>query len=184
MWSSGLGLAVAVGLVSTVLYAPSASAASCPSESVGGKPVGWIEVDGIKVPIKPVSYPAGGELAPPRSNKVVGLSTRHRALLATRGTTVLTWHVRYGEGCYGTLNPLLEKPVGTTFTVTDKTGSSKQYRLTGQRTVQKGRYEPEWFRDQGAPQLSMFTCSDLRQGKYRKTTAVFAVPVDQQPSVA
>jgi hypothetical protein len=181
---SHLGLALVACLVATVLQAPSVSASPCPSDSVGGKPVGWIEVDGTKVPIKPVSYPAGGELAPPRSNKVVGLSTRHRGLFASSGTTVLTWHVRYGEGCYGTLNPLLDKPEGSTFTVTDKSGVSKQYVITGQKTVPKGRYQPEWFRDQGSPQLSLFTCSDLRQGKYRKTTAIFAVPVDPQPGSA
>lgn len=178
------GLAGVVGLAAVVLHAPSAEAKSCPSESIGGSPVGWIQVDDTKVPIKAVSYPAGGDLAPPATNKVAGVSTRHRPLLATQGTTVITWHVRYGEGCYGTLNPLLDKPVGSTFTITKKGGASEEYRITGQKTVMKGRYQPEWFRTQGSPQVSLFTCSDLKQGKFRKTTAIFAVPVEADSATA
>ena len=166
-------------LAAGLVYAPSAQAAACPSEAVGGSPVGWVEFDGKQVPIKPVTYPAGGTLAPPKSAKVAGVSKRHRPLLSKQGTTVLTWHVRYGQGCNGSLNALLDKPVGSTFTIKKRGGGTQVYQITDQTEVLKGRYQPEWFRTQGSPQLSMFTCSDLRNGKFRKTTALFAVPVDQ-----
>ena len=172
-------LAALALLAASLVYAPVAEAGRCPSEAVGGSPVGWVEFDGKKVPIKPVTYPAGGTLAPPKSAKVAGVSRRHRPLLSKQGTTVLTWHVRYGQGCFGSLNALLNKPVGSTFTVTKRGGGSQVYEITDQTTVVKGRYQPEWFRTQGSPQLSMFTCSDLRNGKFRKTTALFAVPISQ-----
>jgi len=117
--------------------------------------------------------------ADPKSAKVAGVSKRHRPLLSKQGTTVLTWHIRYGQGCYGSLNALLDKPVGSTFTITKKGGGSQVYEITDQTEVVKGRYQAEWFRTQGSPQLSMFTCSDLRNGKFRKTTALFAVPVNE-----
>lgn len=178
----GVGLAAIAALAllaAGFVYAPSAQAAACPSEAVGGSPVGWVEFDGKQVPIKPVTYPAGGTLAPPKSAKVAGVSKRHQPLLSKQGTTVLTWHVRYGQGCNGSLNALLDKPVGSTFTIKKRGGGTQVYQITDQTEVLKGRYQPEWFRTQGSPQLSMFTCSDLRNGKFRKTTALFAVPVDQ-----
>lgn len=180
VWRSALSAVVL--LISGLAFAPHAEAARCPSEAVGGSPIGWVEFDGKKVPIKPVTYPAGGTLAPPNSAKVAGLSKRHRPLLAGQGTTVLAWHVRYGQGCYGALNDLLSKPLGSTFTVTKRGGGSRVYQITDRKAVVKGRYRPEWFRIQGSPQLSMFTCSDLRNGKFRKTTALFAVPVDNPGS--
>lgn len=176
MWAR-VALAGASCLLLAGLAPPAVSAAQCPSEAAGGAPVGWIKVDDVRVPIKPVSYPAGGELAPPKSNKVVGVSTRHRPLLALSGTTVLTWHVRYGPGCYGSLNPLLDKPVGSTFTIVKKDGAAQDYRIVSEKTVPVGKYKAEWFRTDGPAQVSLFTCNDYRNGKFRKTTAIIAVPV-------
>lgn len=170
-------MTLATCLGAGLLIAPVAGAAQCPSKAVGGAPVGWVNVDDVKVPIKPVSYPAGGELAPPDSNKVAGMSTRHRPLLAKQGTTVITWHVRYGPGCDGTLNPLLDKKKDDTFTIVKKGGATQTYRIVSQTTVPQGKYKAEWFRTEGPPQLALFTCNDYRKGKFRKTTAIIAVPV-------
>lgn len=158
---------------------PSAQAAdACPPASVGGKPVGWIEFDGIKVPLKSISYPAGGELDPPASAKVAGVSSRHKALLSDQGSTVIAWHVRYGQGCNGALNPLLKKKLGANFDIVTPSGSRQTYELVERSTVKRGQYQPEWFRTNGSPQVSLFTCSDLRNGKFEKTTALIAVPVN------
>ena len=152
-------------------------AVGCPSASLGGAPVGWIDVDNVRVPIKAVNYPAGGQFDPPASNLVAGLSMRHRPLLAKQGTTVLSWHVRYGVGCDGLLNPLMTNPIGSTFTIENAKGASKQYRVTDRQTVNKGAYRPEWFQLEGDPRVALFTCTDLKQGKYRKTMVIFAEPI-------
>jgi hypothetical protein len=171
-----------LGLISVsmiTLAAPTtATAAECPPASVGGKPVGWVELDGVRTPITRVNYPAGGVLDPPPSNQVVGLSARHRALLSATGTTVLTWHVRFGAGCPGTLNLIMAKPLGATFRLSDAKGESREYRIVERRVVPKGDYDPAWFRVNGAPQVTLFTCTDYRNGAYRKTLAIIATPVD------
>ena len=48
--------------------------------------------------------------------------------------------------------------------------------LTDKTKVKRGKYEPEWFRLHGAPQVTLFTCSDLKKGKYRSTQVLVAVP--------
>ncbi len=149
----------------------------CPSSEVGGEPIAWITADGVTVPIKRVTYPAGGVLAPPASAKVAGLSARHAGLDAKRGTSVLTWHVRYGPGCDGDLNVLLGKRPGDTFTIRTVDGGSTTYRIDREVTVPKGRYPGAWFDQSGPHRLALFTCNDLRRGKFTKTTAIFAAPV-------
>lgn len=149
----------------------------CPSSKVGGQPIAWITVDGVTVPIKRVTYPAGGVLAPPPSAKVAGLSSRHARLDADRGTSVLTWHVRYGPGCDGDLNVLLGKRPGDTFTVRTVDGDTTTYRIDREVTVPQGRYPTAWFDQSGPHRLALFTCDDLRNGKFTKTTAIFATPM-------
>lgn len=170
-----------LGLISAALLtlvAPTtAGAAECPPASVGGKPVGWVELDGVRTPITRVTYPAGGVLDPPPSNQVVGMSARHRPLLASSGTTVLTWHVRFGAGCPGSLNPIMSKPLGATFRLTDAKGDSREYRIVERRAVPKGDYDPSWFRTNGSPQVTLFTCTDLKNGAFRKTLAIIAAPI-------
>lgn len=170
-------IALAGSLVAPGVSAPAAVAAGCPSASVGGQAVGWITVGNARVPIKPVTYPAGGELDPPASALVAGVSKRHRPLLASQGTTVLTWHVRYGKGCEGALNGLMTVPVGTTFTVEKADGRKQEFAVTDRVTVPKGAYQPEWFTLEGDPRLALFTCTGLKNGKYTKTMAIFAEPV-------
>lgn len=160
----------------------SAQARACPAASVGGAPVGWVILDGTRVPLKSVNYPAGGQFDPPPSNVVAGLSARHQPLLAKHGTTVLSWHVRFGAGCEGILNPLMTKPMGSTFTVENEIGARQEYKLTDRVTVPKGAYRPEWFQLDGNPRVALFTCTDLKQGKYRKTMAIFADPVSATQS--
>lgn len=166
-----------VALLAVGLPAPAVQAASCPSASVGGPAVGWITVGDARVPIKPVTYPAGGELDPPASALVAGVSKRHRPLLASKGTTVLTWHVRYGKGCDGALNGLMTVPLGTTFSVEKADGRTQEYAVTDRVTVPKGAYRPEWFQLEGDPRLALFTCTGLKNGKYTKTMAIFAEPL-------
>lgn len=167
----------AVLLGSTAVLASPASAAPCPSANVGGPAVGWVTTNGVRVPIKPVTYPAGGELDPPASAAVAGLSVRHRPLLAKSGTTVLTWHVRYGKGCDGALNGLMTAPIGSTFKVDKAGGGSVEYAISERVSVPKGAYRPEWFQLDGSPRLALFTCTGLKNGKYTKTMAIFADPV-------
>ena len=174
-WRPALLGLISVSMITLAAPTP-ATAAECPPASVGGKPVGWVELDGVRTPITRVNYPAGGVLDPPPSNQVVGLSARHRALLSATGTTVLTWHVRFGNGCPGTLNPIIDAPVGSEFTLTDSKSRSRTYVITEKHTVPKGRYDPAWFRSNGSPQVTLFTCTDLRQGVYRKTFAIIATP--------
>lgn len=167
---------VAVSLA--VIAAPTAAQArQCPSASVGGASVGDVTLDGKRVPIKVVHYPAGGVLDPPASAAVVGISARHRALLSKSGTTVLTWHVRFGAGCDGALNHLMDKPIGSTFTLSDVKGRSREYAISERHSVPKGEYDPAWFRVTGDPQVLLFTCTGLKNGKYRKTMAIIAMPV-------
>lgn len=153
------------------------AAAHCPDTSVGGKTIGWVKVDGQATPIKEINYPRGGELNPPDSAVVAGISQRHRSLMAQEGTTVLTWHVRFGTGCDGSLNKLLKKPMGYQFRIEKLNGETEAYQLVDRATVPKGKYRASWFRKQGSPQLALFTCTGWRDGAFRNTTALFAEPV-------
>jgi hypothetical protein len=170
----------AIGLLcaSSIVFASTASATRCPGPNVGGTTIGWIEVDEKRVPLKAVKYAAGGELDPPASAAVAGVSSRHRPLLAKQGSTVIAWHVRFGPGCQGALNPLLNKKVGDTFDIVTIDGERQTYALVERRSIKRGAYQPEWFRTNGSPQVSLFTCSDLRNGRFQKTTALFAEPVN------
>ena len=171
-------LAVLISAAVTITLAPSAVASrDCPSAAVAGKPIGWITVDGTRVPIAPVGYPAGGALDPPATSLAAGLSTRHRPLTAKTGTSVLTWHVRYGKGCDGALNALIDLPVGSTFTVEPAGGAAQAYRIIDRVTVPKGRYRARWFDLSGPRRLALFTCTGLKNGSFTQTVAVFASPI-------
>lgn len=168
---SGMVVSLLITGASPVLASP------CPPSAIGGKPIGWIEFDGIKVPLKPVNAPAGGELDPPATAKAAGVTRQHQPLLATEGTTVIAWHVRFGSGCTGSLNPLLAKSKGSTFDIVTARGERQTYTLTDKVTVPRSKYRPEWFRSNGSPQVALFTCADPQGGKYQKTTALFAEPI-------
>lgn len=171
------GVMLVTGALALATSTP-AAADSCPSASAGGQAIATIRLDdGAAVPIKSVSYPRGGVLTPPPSNKVAGLSTRHRPLDAAEGTSVIAWHVRYGPGCDGSLNPLLTRSVGQRFSVVMEDGASVDYEVVSRHVVRKGKYRPSWFRQDGPHRLLLATCSDLSGGVFQRTTVLFAEPV-------
>lgn len=181
-----MALAVLAGMMAV---APASQArANCPPPSVGGRTVAWISVSDTRVPVKAIDFRRGQALHPPDTNQAAGVSRGHAPLSATIGTTVITWHVRYGVGCDGSLNPVLDEPIGATFTVRPVGKPARQYRITSRHTVMKGAYRAAWFRQQGPHQLALFTCAGLRGGKFRKTTVILAEPVTQgqppQPQAA
>ncbi|CAB4914349.1 unannotated protein [freshwater metagenome] len=153
--------------------------ATCPSPTVGGKPTAWITLGGRTIPVKNIALAADGSLTPPASNLVAGLSTDHAALGAKVGTSVISWHVRYGSGCDGALNSLLTAPVGTTFTVKPRNGAPIEYRITEQLTVPKGTIERKWFSAEGPHRLTLLTCNGLKNGEFTQTTYIGAEPVQQ-----
>jgi len=175
----------AIGLAAVPLMAEPAHAVDCPPSTVGGPTVARISLGDVVVPVKNVSYTNGGVLRPPPTNKAAGLSTVNTPLGASEGTTVLAWHVRYGPGCYGLLNPLLTKPIGSTFKVGRVGKPMRTYAITKRVTVPRGQYRWEWFRVDGPYRLALFTCTGYRDGVFRNTTVVFASPVPvRTPSAA
>lgn len=162
--------------------APAAQAAACPPATVGGPAVGSISVDAVTVPIKPVSYSPGGTLKPPDTARAVGLSTVNAPLDASVGTSVLAWHVRYGKGCRGALNPLLDLPVGGIFSVQAAESAAREFRITQRREVPRGRYPRSWFSPLGPHRLALFTCGDLRYERFHSTIVTFAEPVAESSS--
>lgn len=152
-------------------------AAACPPASVGGPTIGTIAVAGSRVPLKYVSYVPGGVLHPPATNQAAGVSSLNAPLDAHEGTTVIAWHVRYGKGCPGSLNALLDLPVGGTFTISDQAAFATEYRVTRRFEVDKGKYRKEWFSSIGPRRIALFTCGDLRYERFHSTIAIFAEPV-------
>lgn len=169
-------LSAILATANPVVTAMPAAAESCPSASVGGKTIGSVGVNQRTVPVKSITYPAGGVLTPPPSAMVAGASDRHRPLHAQRGSTVIAWHVRYGKDCPGALNPLLKLRPGETFRVTDERGGQKTYQVTEQIRVPRGEYDPQWFQLGGPRRLTFMTCTDLRRGEFRTTAVVIASP--------
>lgn len=157
--------------------APAAGAAECPSVSAAGPVIGSVSVGDVQVPLTRVSVDPGGALVPPATNLAAGLSRQHAGLRAKRGTSVITWHVRYGSGCEGALNELLTAPIGTSLRVKAQGQASQEFQIVRRVSVPKGRYPVSWFRQHGPRQLALFSCADLRDGTFRSTVAVFAEPV-------
>lgn len=174
-----IGIALTVPAVVGVTPVSPATAVNCPPASIGGAPIGTITVGDVSVPIKPVRFISGGTLQPPATNQAVGLSTVNAPLDATEGTTVMAWHVRYGRGCPGTLNSLLDLPIGGTFTVQEHGSPPVEYRITRRLEVPKGKYRTAWFTQVGPRRLALFTCGDLRDERFHSTIATFAEPTSQ-----
>jgi hypothetical protein len=173
---------VLIGLVSVLLLglsgllAPVAHSAKCPPATVGGPAVGTISVGDVAVPLKRVRYRNGGTFHPPASNQNAGISTVNVPIGASEGTSVITWHIRYGNGCPGTLNALSTLPMGSTFTVAMKGQTPMEYAITERTKVRNGNYKAEWFRHHGPHRLALFTCGDLRNGVYQSTVVTLAEP--------
>lgn len=167
-------------LISSLLVglpAASASAASCPDPKKDGKTIGNVVFGSVVSDIKSVSYPAGGELEPPRSPNNVGLSARHMPLSSPVGSSILTWHVNY-NGCVGRLNVLATKGIKAKFTVIDEKGFRQDYVVSKVLRVKKGDYKAEWFRLDGARQLVLVTCTGrVINGHYDQNLVLIANPV-------
>jgi len=174
-------MALLGGLVTGVVGAAPAEARSCPSASIGGPAVAQIKVRNRTVPVKSVTFRNGGSLLPPATNRAAGISKRNQPLRAKKGTTIITWHVRYGVGCNGTLNPVLKMPLGATFTVAEVGKPAVTYRITQNITVPKSGLKNRWFRRSGPHRLVLLTCADLAGGVFRKTQVVIAARVKTPP---
>jgi hypothetical protein len=105
-------------------------------------------------------------------------------LNAKKGATVITWHVRYGEGCPGALNALTTMPIGSTFTIGAVGKTPRTYKISSRVTVPKGVLKRSWFSNAGPKRLVMITCNDLRGGVFNRTMAVIATPVAPTPSTS
>ena len=151
--------------------------AICPSPSAGGPAVAFMTVGAVTVPVKAVTMSTAGVLEPPASSRVAAVSPQHADLDADHGTSVLVWHSRFGQGCPGSLNPLLRQPIGTTFSVRTGTGMTRTYRIDQTAMVPQGRYRSAWFAQDGPHRLSLFTCSGLTSGRFTSTAFIHAVEV-------
>jgi hypothetical protein len=176
--------AVTAMIASMIVWAPAAEAAKCPPATVGGKTVANVNVNGKVTPLKSITYRRGGPLDPPHTNKAGGLSRRNAPLHAKRGATVITWHVRYGPGCNGTLNALTKMPMGSTFTVGAAGKDHQTYKLVRRETVKKGVIKKRWFDPNGPHRLVLITCNDLQGNYFAKTMAMVAVPVKDAPTTS
>ncbi len=170
-------IAVVTAVLATLVSWTPAHAASCPPSSIGGRTVAVVSVGGKTVPVKNVTFRNGGVLLPPATNQAAGISIRNASLNAKKGATVITWHVRYGPGCNGSLNSLITMPIGSTFTVGAVGKPAKTYQISSRVTVPKGKLQKSWFATTGAHRLVLITCADLRGGHFQKTTAIIATPV-------
>lgn len=163
------------GLLLALSPAP-AVAAPCPDPNRDGRTIGRITVGSTSVDVKTVTYPAGGELLPPRSPLNVGLSVRHAPLKATEGSSVLVWHINYA-GCIGKLNVINNRKPGSRISVIDEEGVTTQYVISSTVRVPKGKYRPEWFRLDGPRQLVFVTCVGVVvDGHYLDNLVIIAKP--------
>ena len=173
-------IAVTAVLASLVGWTP-AQAANCPPASVGGPAVAVMNVQGKATPVKRITFVKGGALDAPHTNKAAGISARNAPLGARRGATVITWHVRYGQGCNGSLNALTRMPIGSTFTVAAVGKPAKTYQIASRVTVPKGVLKRSWFSPRGRHRLVLITCDDLRGGVFHRTMTIIATPVPVPP---
>jgi len=167
-------------IASLVTWTP-AQAWTCPPATVGGPTIAEVNVGKKTVPVKSVTYKKGGTLDPPATNKAAGLSKRNAPLHAKHGSTVITWHVRYGPGCPGALNRLITMPLGSTFTVGKIGKTPKAYEITERIKIKQTGLKSKWFRRDGTRQLVLITCADLVGGVFTKTTVIIAKPVPIPP---
>jgi hypothetical protein len=174
-------IATAVLIAASTLISPAAISASygapkCPIVSKPGAIAGSILVDKKKTWIEFVNYPAGGELLPPVSTEVAGLSMRHQKLSATNGSSVIIWHKDL-NGCVGRMEQLTLKKVGETFSITDEKGHSQKYKITQVNIVKIGQYKKSWFYLSGPRKLVLITCHGKIVKKHYQENQVFiAVP--------
>ncbi len=170
------GLTATIFIGTFAALAPVASAAKCPSGNADGKTIGNIKYGSISVPVKSVTYPVSGELDPPVSPLVAGVSALHNPLSAKAGSSIIVWHIS-NEGCKGKLNPLVKSKKGAKVSITDEKGTKKIYKVTDNLSVPLGSYKAKWFRLDGARQLVFVTCGGKVVNKhFTRNLIVIAVP--------
>jgi hypothetical protein len=173
-----VALVAALGMLATLIVgAAPADARTCPPSSVGGPTFAVIKIKGKKVPVKRITFYRGGPLDPPHTNQAAGISVRNASLTARRGVTVITWHVRWGPGCDGTLNAVTTMPLGSTFTIGKVGVTPRTYKITSRTTYPKGTIKRSWFSTTGRHRMVLLTCADLTGGVFKKTMAIFATPI-------
>jgi hypothetical protein len=180
-WRQRCAMAIVTTLGLALLPLASVEAATCPGPAVGGRAIGSVTVGEVTMPIKPVTYPSGGDLLGPNTARAAGVSTRHQPLTARTGTSLVVWHYTFGKKCPSPLNVLTELKVGEEFEIFDGK-STRTYRLTERHRVRFGDYRPEWFRLSGPRQVVLVTCTGLVNGRYTRNLIHVAVP-SQQGSV-
>lgn len=168
---------VALALLGGLVTVTPAEARTCPPPSVGGPTVAEVKVGTRTVPVKRVTFRNGGVLNPPATNLAAGLSARNQPLHAKKGASVITWHVRYGQGCDGALNALITLPIGSTFTVNSVGKTPRWYKIEKRETVPKGKLKRSWFSHGGRKRLVLITCADYAGGVFRRTMGITAVPI-------
>lgn len=169
-----LVIILALTLMGGLVTAVPAQAANCPPSSIGGPAVGTVKVGNRSIPLKPVTYRKNGPLYPPATNQAAGLSVRNKKLTAKTGKSVITWHVRYGVGCNGTLNNVLTAPIGSYFSVKMKGQKPIYFQILKKDSVKKTRLKASWFARTGPHRLVLLTCDDLVGSVFRRTQAVIA----------
>lgn len=170
-------LVVSAATLISVSASSAIAAARCPDPKKDGATVGKIIVGKTTVDVKQVSYPAGGEVDPPKSPLNAGVSLRHMPLSSPIGSSLIVWHVNYA-GCVGKLNVVTKQKVGTVFSIVDEKGFKNKFKITQRVTVLKGKYKQSWFTLTGPRQLVMVTCTGrVRNGHYDKNLVVIAIPV-------
>lgn len=150
---------------------------NCPPSSIGGPAVAHIDFQGVRTPLKEISRSIDGALAPPATNSAAGIDQDAVPLSAAQGTAVIAWHVRFGPGCRGSLNPLSIAPLGARFSITRRGGVPVEYVITGRDAAPSDHLPQRWFRLRGEFRVGLFTCGDLQAGRFRSTVATFAEPV-------
>lgn len=170
--------ALLLALVSSFIAVPSAYAASnCAPLELGNKAAGEIQVGSMVVDVARISYKPGGEVLPPSSPLIAGISILHQPLKATMGSSLIVWH-DYWSGCYGSLNVLATKKPGFKFVVRDETGKKRVFAISKILTVKMGDYKNEWFSLNGPRQLIMVTCTGKLVGGHKVfNKVVIANPV-------
>lgn len=165
--------ATACGLLMPAALAGALAPRACQPPDIAAPVVATIEVSGRSTPLVAVRYKHGGVLKPPPTHRAGGITGK--PVGAPSGTTIIAWHVRYGEGCDGRLNTLATAPVGTRFTLQATGGEPVTLEITGRKVVKQGNYKPAWFRPGGPYQVTLLTCDDYIG---RNTVATFAVPLE------
>lgn len=159
---------------------PSPNAQQAATQDVPGRWPRELQVPsiGITAPIRNIEVTPDGVLDPPRELSVVGWWKRSAKAGATRGQTVVTGHS--ASSAEGVMDDLPKVQNGAKVFV-ETPRSTVEYVVTHQvelNHVQLANQAQDLFgQDRRENRLVMVTCSDYRNGVWRKNIIVFANPV-------